>query len=1453
MTSRIWQLVLLWLSLWEIQGAVCWGADWPMWRCTPGRTAVSEEQLGDSLQLLWSRQLTPRKQAWDDPLNQDLMTFDRLFEPIVMDGKMFVGFNDTDRVVAYDTNSGAQLWSFVTDAPVRMAPVGWNGLVFFTSDDGKLYCIKADDGALVWEFRGGPNARKALGNSRLISAWPARGGVVVRDGKVYFAASIWPFMGVYIYALDAKTGAVEWVNDDSGEQYIKQPHSAPAFGGVAPQGAMVATKDALLVPGGRSVPAVFDRQTGAFRYFEINAAGKGTGGAFVAADDSFWYVHTRGKGTRQFNLADGVKTEFMPNEPVLSDNRLFTAQLDGNQPVVRAYDADKKLLWQIPCDGQGDLILAGNRLYAAGRESITALDLLDQTSSPTIAWQLPVKGQVERLLAADGKLFAVTLDGRIMAFGTSSTSTPREWRPVNTELPLAKETVTAIEELLKVAPAEGYALWYGDAQQPLALGIAQSKRFVQFAIVDSKFERVKAMRDQLDSLGLYGSSTVHFSKTTEFLAPPYFAHRIFVSPELTKTLVKDRRSLSDLYQSVRPYGGTMQLLLSSSDQSMDADQIKSMLESYELEQGQVSRSQDSIVIVRAGPLPNSGDWTHQYGDVANTLKSNDARVKLPLGLLWFGGNSNVDVLPRHGHGPPEQVIGGRLFVEGMNSLSARDVYTGRVMWKREFKDLGTHDVYFDDTYKDTPLDPAYNQIHIPGANGRGTNFVATDDRIYILEGKDCQVLDPVSGSLLQTISLPQDDPANPVQWAYIGVYKDVLLGGLGFANYRDRHGLPKDAKAANATEAKKTAFGLKTLDRSASAGLVAFDRVTGKQLWRSDALHSFWHNGIVAGNGRVFCLDKNPTQVEDLLRRRGKSLPETYRILTLDYRTGKTIWESREAVFGTWLGYSERYDLLLHAGAAASDRLAAETGQGIAVLRGQDGKIHWKKESLKYSGPCVLHNDTIITNANSYTESAGAFSLINGSPRLIPNPITGQLQPWKLTRTYGCNSIIASENLLTFRSGAAGFYDLSSHSGTGNLGGFRSGCTSNLIVAGGVLNAPDYTRTCSCGYQNQTSLALVHMPELDLWSANHLAKQRGAGQQIDRLGINFGAPGDRTDEGGVLWIEFPETSGDDSPVPIHIEGDVTYFRDRLVNGPNTQLPWVTASGVERVQGMHIDMLPAVKTAKLSEGKPVETAEDDAEEDAQGSVDLASSDLELVSDSTQQVIGLRFNNVNIPRGTKVRSAALQFTCDETSSDATQLNIYGEATGNSAPFTAKRHDISSRARTTQSIAWTVPAWTKEGQANADERTPDLASIIQAVIDRTDWQPGNSLSLIITGSGKRVAVAATGKGTTAPRLIVDADEVVVQPKIQVAEHPYRVRMLFGYPQPASRISNQPVRVFDVWVQGSKVLDDVRVDSTSPPVIHTIDRIMIGRDLNLRFEAETGESVISGIELTRLPGGAE
>lgn len=1418
--------------------------DWPMWRCDAQRTASSNETLPSGMKLLWSREYEPRQQAWDDPLNNDLMTYDRIFEPIVMDGRLFVGFNDQDKLTALDATTGEELWTFFTEGPVRVPPAGHNGRVYFCSDDGFLYCVDAPTGKLHWKLRGGPSTQHAIGNQRIVSAWVARGGPVVRDGTVYFAASIWPFMGTFIYAVDAESGAIQWVNDSTGSQYIKQPHSAPSFAGVAPQGILVATDEMLLVPGGRSVPAAFDRSSGEFRYFKFNEGGKGTGGSFLAADDKHYYVHTRIKGTRAFDLKAGAKTAFIVNEPVLSDGLIYASVGDASKPQVRAYGADKKTLWEISADGTGDLIRCGKQLIAAGKQAITAISVppSGKGKTPQIDWTIPVEGTVQRLLAANRQLFAVTLEGNILCFGLAANSNvnptihaKREPQPIAFQPQVAR----TVSQILSAGDAEGYAFWYGSAADELLNTLAADSPFVQLSVVDKNEDRIDRLRKKLDDAKLHGRVTVHQSEPAEFMPPKNVAHMVFVGQDLTATV--DSTAIAGMYEAVRPYGGVMYFL---GDEHRS--RISTVLETTKLEQAEVSRTDHGVIVRRVGALPGSADWTHQYGDIGNTIKSNDSRVKLPLGVLWFGGSSNMDVLPRHGHGPTEQVVGGRLFIQGMNSLSARDVYTGRVLWKREFKNLGTFDVYYDATYKDTPLDSAYNQVHIPGANGRGTNYVVANDRVYIVEGDTCHALDPATGKTLLDIRLPVDKSGGRKEWGYLGVYKDVLIGGTGFANYRSRNDLKFDADG-NLSKNKK-GFGGKSLDRAASMALTGFDRHSGKQLWKVDAIHSFWHNGIVAGNGRIYCLDRNPKRVEEALKRRGKASPDTYRILAIDHQSGSTLWEKAENIFGTWLGYSEAKDALLQAGASASDRLSDEVGTGMAVYSGADGKVRWQNNSLSYSGPCILHNDLIITNANSYKVSAGAFNIDTGKQKLIANPLTGELQPWKITRAYGCNSIIASENLLTFRSGAAGFYDMLTDSGTGNLGGFKSGCTSNLVVANGVLNAPDYTRTCSCAYQNQTSLGLVHMPKMEMWTVNTAAAQadvHSSDKPVNRLGINFGAPGDRRDPNGLLWLEHPAVAGDSPPLAIKVDSDGNYFRRHGSTMDGHELPWVLASGVESVSEITIGLKNA-KGSQLAAGIPIDHASDDAEEDEKGTVDLKSSDLELVEESETQLVGMRFNKVNLPRNAAIRRAFIQFTCDEASTKKTSLIIAAEKSANAEQFRSDSHNLSSRSRTAAEAAWQPAAWPRAGAAGDAQRTPDLAGMIREVVSLPDWKAGNSLAFLISGSGKRVAEAYGKDAKLAPQLIIETEDSVVTEPPRGPATPHQVRLFFGSP-PQAGLERC---VFDVYIQGKLTLSNIALDpaggTTSKSAVHSLENVMIEDQLRIRFVAKEGKPSISGVEIT-------
>jgi outer membrane protein assembly factor BamB len=57
-------------------------------------------------------------------------------------------------LLALDGRTGAVAWSFATDSYPRPAAVA-NGLVYFTSNNGAIYALDANSGAVEWHGRSG--------------------------------------------------------------------------------------------------------------------------------------------------------------------------------------------------------------------------------------------------------------------------------------------------------------------------------------------------------------------------------------------------------------------------------------------------------------------------------------------------------------------------------------------------------------------------------------------------------------------------------------------------------------------------------------------------------------------------------------------------------------------------------------------------------------------------------------------------------------------------------------------------------------------------------------------------------------------------------------------------------------------------------------------------------------------------------------------------------------------------------------------------------------------------------------------------------------------------------------------------------------------------------------------------------------------------------------------------
>lgn len=238
-------------------------------------------------------------------------------------------------------------------------------------------------------------------------------------------------------------------------------------------------------------------------------------------------------------------------------------------------------------------------------------------------------------------------------------------------------------------------------------------------------------------------------------------------------------------------------------------------------------------------------------------------------------------------------------------------------------------------------------------------------------------------------------------------------------------------------------------------------------------------------------------------------------------------------------------------------------------------------------------------------------------------------------------------------------------------------------------------------------------------------------------------------EGSTLTSMWSQVSG---PGTATFTDPTAPITDVTFSASGTYVLRLTASDTE-LQGTD-DVTVTVNagsTAVLD--IPITAGTDDAEEAASGSVNRANGDLELALDATPQTVGLRFQSVTVPQGATILSAYVQFRADEKSSTVVTLTIEGQAADSAPTFTGANFSISSRPRTAANATWSPEPWTLIGESGPKQRTTDLSSVLQEIVNRTGWN-GGALALIITGDGigKRTAESFNAGAALAPSLHIE-----------------------------------------------------------------------------------------------------
>ena len=264
----------------------------------------------------------------------------------------------------------------------------------------------------------------------------------------------------------------------------------------------------------------------------------------------------------------------------------------------------------------------------------------------------------------------------------------------------------------------------------------------------------------------------------------------------------------------------------------------------------------------------------------------------------------------------------------------------------------------------------------------------------------------------------------------------------------------------------------------------------------------------------------------------------------------------------------------------------------------------------------------------------------------------------------------------------------------------------------------------------------------------------GADQSLNNLVDPAVLDGTVTDDGlpnppGVLSTTWSMVSG---------PGSVTFANANMVDTtatfsvPGAYVLRLTVSDNDMVRSDDVTITVATAGIITLDAR-VSANSDDAEESAVGSVNVNNGDLEMVfDDGGNQTVGLRFNDINIPNNAVIVDAYLQFKADEKHSGVTNLIIEAEDVDHAFTFNDVSGDISSRPRTAAAVAWTPDPWTTVGEIGLPQRTPNIASVIQEVVNRSGWVYGNSLAVIITGTGERVAESHNADPPGAPLLHIE-----------------------------------------------------------------------------------------------------
>ncbi|MEX2581604.1 MAG: PQQ-binding-like beta-propeller repeat protein [Verrucomicrobiales bacterium] len=1132
--------------------------DWPTYRGDNARSGASKAPVGYPLRAVWSSSAPAVPQlAWSSAEGRTMegklighrVRFDDAFRTVISDGRVYFGSTVDHQVHCLDLASGETLWTFFTGGPVRLAPTVSGTNVLFGSDDGKVYCLDRKTGGLQWQRLVAPAEEWLLSRGEMISKWPVRTSVLVHGGVAYYGAGIFPHENVYLEGVDAKTGERVWRADNLSAQDAGRDD-------LSPQGYLLATDDLLVVPSGRSLPAVFDLRTGEQLHKRNHswrtAAGGVVGGTrailadgqvYTSGPHHFLAIDERSGDTgfawvkgRRMSIQDdrayvttGERVARLDRQPYAENSQvrqslemeIYKAKAAGRGAVAakkaelaKQIEAAQKEIdeiehvgvdWEVETSDDMALVASAEHVWVGGLDRVTVYRKEDGEK----LGELEVEGEARGLAVSGEHLIVSTDAGIVTCFGPPETAagTPTEWVQGAGEVekadPLLREAAREILE--KTGVSRGFCLVLGSERGDLALELARHSELKLYC-VEPDAERVRVSRERLQKAGLYGHRVVvHQWDAIEAVPYANYFANLVVSEDLVRTgTIPDGVVLAGRH--VKPIGGILCLGRPASAGETDLDAITAALATAEIAGHSTQETVAGYALLTRGALPGAGNWSHQYGNPDNTAVSRETRVAGDLGVLWYGDPGEDQAVNRHEGAVGPLAVDGRLFVQGERNILAYDAYNGVHLWTEENPEAVRTGVF---------------QNQNPG------NLAAGEGSLFHFYGDVCYQIDQKTGEPIASHSLPEGADEGEHEWGYVAIHDGVLYG---------------TATVRKEIEERARRRGRVT-DESTDS-IFAIDVETGRHLWSYRGTN-ISHHTIAIGDDKVCFIDSSLTagQREERLREDKTALAaltgeerdraearlkeaDLRMAVALDARTGEKKWDnavdvtdcSDIGIGGGRLTMMYADGKLVLCGANANGHYWKQFMDGeferrrIVALSAENGYQLWGRDANYLHRPIVL-GDRILAEPWQY-------DLETGEQITRSHPVTGEAEPWSMMRTgHHCGMVTGSDSgMLLFRSGFTGFANLFQDDGIRHFSGHRLGCWINAVAANGLVMIPEASAGCVCQFSLASTIVLEPRESRRPWSVFSAV---GALVPARHLAVNFGAPGDRRDALDRLWLSYP--------------------------------------------------------------------------------------------------------------------------------------------------------------------------------------------------------------------------------------------------------------------------------------------------------------------------------------------